>query len=158
MTHILIICTANICRSPVAEGLLRDRLSKRGLEDWTVSSAGTWAQQTRGPSANSVKVMSEYGLDIQYHMARMVEERYLSEANLVLCMEAGHAEALRAEFPDQAYKVYMISEMSGQSHSVRDPFGEPLISYQRMGAELAGLIDNGMDRIVQLAEENHAGG
>jgi hypothetical protein len=72
-------------------------------------------------------------------------------------MESGHAEALRAEFPDQAYKVYMISEMAGKSYSVHDPFGEPLRSYQRMGAELAGLIDSGMDRIVQLAEENYAG-
>ena len=157
MAHILVICTANICRSPVAEGLLRDRLNKRGPEDWTVSSAGTWAQETRGASANSIKVMSEYGLDIQDHVARIVEEQYLIEADLVLCMESGHAEALRAEFPDQAYKVYMISEMAGKSYSVHDPFGEPLRSYQRMGAELAGLIDSGMDRIVQLAEENYAG-
>ena len=158
MTHILVICTANVCRSPVAEALLRDRLSKRDLEDWTVSSAGTWAQEVRGASENSVIVMSEYGLDIQDHLARIVEEQYLSEADLVLCMESGHAEALRAEFPDQAYKVYMISEMAGKSYSVHDPFGEPLVSYQRMAAELAGLIDRGMDRIVQLAEENHAGG
>lgn len=157
MAHILIICTANICRSPVAEGLLRDRLAKRGLEDWTVSSAGTWAMQKRGASENSVIVARDYGLDISDHMARMVEEQYLREADLVLCMEAGHAEALRAEFPEQAHKVFMITEMSGQVYSVYDPFGEPLISYQRMAAELAGIIDGGMDRIVELAEENNAG-
>jgi len=156
MTHILIICTANICRSPVAEALLCDRLEKRGLEDWTVSSAGTWAMVKRGASENSVKVMSEYGLDIEDHEARMVEEAYLLDADLVLCMEAGHAEALRAEFPDQADKVYMISEMSGKSYSVSDPYGQPLVSYQRMAAELAGIIDSGMDRIVELAEENPA--
>ncbi len=157
MTHILIICTANICRSPVAEALLQDRLSKRGLEDWTVSSAGTWAQVTRGASENSVKVMDEYGLDIHDHQSRMVQEEFLAEADLVLCMEAGHAEALRAEFQDHAHKVYMLTEMTGQSYSVHDPFGEPLVSYQRMAAEMAGLIDGGMDRIVQLAEENRAG-
>lgn len=157
MAHILIICTANICRSPVAEALLRDRLNKRGLEDWTVSSAGTWAMQVRGAAENSIKVVSEYGLDIQDHEARMVEKQHLSESDLVLCMEMGHAEALRAEFPDQAFKVFLISEMSGRAYSVRDPFGEPMIAYQRMAAELAGLIDKGMDRIVQLAEENYAG-
>ena len=52
----------------------------------------------------------------------------------------------------------MISEMSGKSYSVSDPYGEPLVSYQRMAAELAGIIDSGMDRIVELAEENHAKG
>ena len=158
MVHILIICTANICRSPVAEAILRDRLSKRGLQDWTVSSAGTWAQQVRGASENSVIVVSEYGLDIRDHQARMVEEENLNEADLVLCMEIGHAEALKAEFPDKSYKIFLISEMSGRTFSVNDPFGEPLIAYRRMAAELEGLIDNGMDRIVQLAEENQAGG
>lgn len=158
MAHILIICTANICRSPVAEGLLRDRLAERGLDDWTVSSAGTWAMATRGASENSVIVAKDYGLDISDHVSRMVEEQYLSEADLVLCMEAGHAEALRAEFPAQSHKVFMITEMSGQAYSVYDPYGEPLISYQRMAAELAGIIDSGLDRTIELAEENSAGG
>lgn len=158
MAHILVVCTANICRSPVAQALLRDRLAERGLEDWTVSSAGTWATVKRGASDNSVIVARDYGLDISDHMARMIERSYLEEADLVLCMEAGHAEALRAEFPDQAYKVHMITEMAGRSYSVYDPYGEPLIAYQRMAAELAGLIDGGMDRIVELAEENAAGG
>jgi protein-tyrosine phosphatase len=158
MTHILIICTANICRSPVAEALLRDRLRKRELEEWSVSSAGTWALEKRSASENSVKVMSEYGLDITEHEAQMVEGQHMRDADLVLCMESGHAEALRAEFPDQAHKVYLISEMVGKSYSVHDPYGEPLFSYQHMAAELAGIIDGGMDRIVKLAEENSAGG
>lgn len=156
MACILIICTANICRSPVAEALLRDRLAKRGLEDWTVSSAGTWAMVERGASENSVIVAQDYGLDISDHVSRMVEEPHLRDADLVLTMEAGHAEALRAEFPAQSHKVFMITEMSGRAYSVSDPYGEPLISYQRMAAELTGIIDSGMDRIVQLAEENQA--
>ena len=154
MAHILVICTANICRSPVAAALLRDRLHKRGLDDWTVSSAGTWAQMKRGAADNSVRVMDQYGLDIHDHTARMVEKGYLQAADLVLCMEAGHAEALRAEFSRDAYKVFLLTEMVGQSYSIHDPFGEPLVAYQRMAAELENLIDKGMDRIVLLAEEN----
>lgn len=154
MAHILVICTANICRSPVAEALLRDRLQKRGLDDWTVSSAGTWAQFSRGAADNSILVMDQYGLDIHDHTARMVESDHLQAADLVLCMEAGHAEALRAEFSPDAHKVYLLTAMVGQSYSIHDPIGEPLKAYQRMAAELAGLIDKGMDRIVQLAEEN----
>lgn len=154
MAHILVICTANICRSPVAAALLRDRLHKRGLDDWTVSSAGTWAQMKRGAADNSVRVMDQYGLDIHDHTARMVKSGYLEAADLVLCMEAGHAEALRAEFSRDAYKVFLLTEMVGQSYSIHDPFGEPLVAYQRMAAELENLIDKGMDRIVLLAEEN----
>ena len=154
MANILVICTANICRSPVAEALLRDRLYKRGLDDWTVSSAGTWAQFSRGAADNSIIVMDQYGLDILDHTARMVEQEQLQAADLVLCMETGHVEALRAEFSRDAYKVYLLTAMVGQSYSIYDPFGEPMIAYERMAAELTDLIDRGMDRIVQLAEEN----
>ncbi|NCF68708.1 MAG: low molecular weight protein arginine phosphatase [Chloroflexi bacterium] len=156
MAHILIICTANICRSPVAEALIRDRLQKRGLDDWTVSSAGTWAQIRGGAAENSVLVMAQQGLDISDHQSRMVEESHLEQADLVLCMESGHAEALRTEFSKYAYKVYLLTAMVGQAYSVHDPIGEPLTAYERMAKELADLIDKGMDRIVLLAEENCA--
>ena len=61
MARILVICTANICRSPVAAALLRDRLRQRGLGDWTVSSAGTWAMEPRGASRYSVDVVQPGG-------------------------------------------------------------------------------------------------
>jgi protein-tyrosine-phosphatase len=154
MAHILVICTANICRSPVATAILQDRLSKRGLEDWTVSSAGTWAVAERAASHNSQVVMAEYGHDISDHLARMVELSYLAEADLVLCMEEGHVEALTFEFPDQAHKIYPITAMAGKTYSVNDPYGQSLLEYQKMAAELAGIIDRGMDRIVELAEAN----
>jgi protein-tyrosine-phosphatase len=156
MTHILFICTANICRSPVAEALLNDRLKKNGYDDWTVGSAGTWAL-SRGPAAqNSQIVSAQYGLDISDHVSRMVNEAHLKEADLILCMEEGHVEALKVEFPDQAHKIYPLTAMIGPIYNVNDPFGGPLVDYQIMIAELARIIDGGFDRIIELAEENNA--
>ncbi len=154
MPEILFVCTANICRSPVAEALLRDRLEKKGRADWTVSSVGTWAQRQRGASHNSILVIQQYGLDINNHIARMVTAQHLQDADLVLCMETGHAEALRFEFPENAYKVYLLSEMVGKEYSVDDPYGGSYAAYQRMAAELADLIDRGLDQIIALTEEN----
>lgn len=156
MAHILVICTANICRSPVAEALLVNRLQDRGYDDWTVSSAGTWAMVKRGAAHNSQVVSAQYGLDISDHIARMVEESYLTEADLVLCMEEGHVEALKAEFPDEAQKIYPITAMAGPTYSVADPFGGSLLDYQQMAAELASIIDRGLDRIIELAEANRS--
>lgn len=153
MAHILVVCTANICRSPVAAGLLRDRLRQRGLGQWTVSSAGTWAQIPRGASRNSVEVMRRNGHDISSHRARMIEEEHLASANLVLCMEAGHAEALRAEFPEHAGRVFMISEMVGGNYNIADPYGSDYPEYERMYVSLSEIIDKGMDRIINLAHE-----
>ena len=67
MTSILIVCTANICRSPVVEVLLKARLAERNLDDWQVSSAGTWAYDGRRPSELSELLMSEQGYDISDH-------------------------------------------------------------------------------------------
>ena len=151
MPHILTVCTANICRSPVAEALLKDELSKRGILDWTVTSAGTWAQMRRGASRYSIQVAAERGLDITSHQAAMIEAQHLKDADLVLCMESGHAEALRAEFPAYAHKIYLISEMIGKKYNVDDPYGSALDSYQLMAEELSQIITNGFDRIVELA-------
>lgn len=154
MPHILIICTANICRSPVAEGLLRDRLHKRGFLDWTVSSAGTWAQITRGASRNSVVVMKERGLDISQHVSQIVEASHMQRADLVLCMESGHAEALRAEFYSHAFKVHLLTEMSGRHYSISDPYGQALPAYVMMAKEVEQMIDEGLDRIIELTRLN----
>lgn len=157
MAHVLFICTANICRSPVAMGLLRQRLQEEGIADWTVTSAGTWAQLKRRPASNSIRVMAAQGIDIGAHQAQLVNREMLAEANLVLCMERGHVEALRAEFPEEAGKIYLLSEMVDRQYSITDPYGSPLPEYEQMAADLAGLIDKGFDRIVELAGENATG-
>lgn len=157
MARILMVCTANICRSPVAAALMRDRLRRKGYTDWQVGSAGTWAIVPRGASRNSIDVMTQRGFDIVNHRATMVEEAHLREADLVLTMEIGHAEALRAEFPSQAHKVFMLSEMIGQNFNVVDPYGGPFEEYERMADTLSTLIDDGLDRIVELAQTNANG-
>lgn len=154
MAHILVVCTANICRSPVAMVLLRDRLAREGLTGWTVGSAGTWAMEQRGAAHYSRAVMAQVGLDLDDHLARMVDESLLAEADLVLCMEEGHVEALRHEFPQHAGKIYALAEMVGPAYSVADPYGGQYIDYQRMAAELTSLIDRGLGRIIELAQEN----
>jgi protein-tyrosine-phosphatase len=154
MPNILVVCTANICRSPVGEVVLRDRLNKQGLTDWKVASAGTWAEPDRNAAAFSRQLMAAQGFDLEGHRSRMVSEENLAAADLVLVMETGHAEALRAEFPQYANKVYLLSEMAGPRYSVTDPYGGPLEAYQEMVAELTTLIEKGLPRIMQLAQAN----
>ena len=152
MTHILVVCTANICRSPVVEVVLRDRLKSRGLADWTVASAGTWALDGYGASQHSVTIMAEKGLDLQAHQARTITEKMLAEADLVVCMESGHVEAIKAEFPHCQEKVFLLSQMIGRRYSISDPYGGPLEGYQRMAEEVTNIIDGGLEKIIALAQ------
>lgn len=155
--HIIIVCTANVCRSPVGEALLREKLQAEGLGDWRVTSAGTWAQMERGASQFSVEVVRErYGLDLGHHQAKMIDEAMMVEADLLLCMESGHAEALRAEFPAQAHKVYMLSQMISPRtrFNVDDPYGGSKFGYEQMVTQVDELITDGLPRIIRLARQN----
>ena len=154
MPKILVVCTANICRSPVGEALLRERLHEQGLEGWEVASAGTWAYPGQSAAEYSSLLMAEQGLNIEEHASQIVSDELLQENDLVLCMERGHVEALRAEFSDQREKIYLLTEMSDRNYSVSDPYGGPLESYEDMVEELTMLVEEGLDRIIKLASKN----
>lgn len=156
MPHILLVCTANICRSPVAAALLRQKLAANGRtpSDWVVQSAGTWATIKRGPSRFSTQLMADRGMDISRHRAKMIDEKMLAQADLILCMETGHVEALKIEFPQFRDRIFTLSEMVDKPYSIADPYGGPLEEYQRMVAEVEDLIDAGFERMLALAEEN----
>ena len=154
MANILVICTANICRSPIAEGLIADRLNKQGLGDWVIHSAGTWADNDRPVTRYSAEVMQEEeGLDIFAHRARMVTNEILSEADLVLCMTKNHAESLRVEFHDQASKIYLLSQMvNNRRYDISDPYGSAKPNYVRMYKQVKDLVEQGLPRMIELVE------
>lgn len=154
MPQILVVCTANICRSPVAAALLKQKLSENGRAAWNVQSAGTWATSKRGPARFSTKLMAEQGIDISQHQAQMVNAALMAQADLILCMETGHVEALQIEFPQQRDRIFTLSEMANKPYSIPDPYGSPLEAYQEMVEEVTRLINVGFTRIVALAEEN----
>ena len=93
MTSILVICTGNICRSPISEGLLRDALERRfGAAAPGVSSAGTSGLEGSGAMPESVQAASELGIDIAGHVARRLTPAMASEADLLLCMASDHRD------------------------------------------------------------------
>ncbi len=153
MPEILVICTANICRSPVVEAVLRARLREVG-DDWRVTSAGTLALPGFGPAENSAAVAGELGLDISGHRSQRAEEPQVAAADLVLCMEWGHKEALRIEYPEHRERIYLLTEMIGDDREVDDPIGGPRFAYQQMAAEVVELVEAGLGRIVELARGN----
>lgn len=154
MPHILVVCTANICRSPVVTALLQQRLNGHGRTGWTVESAGTWATIARGAARYSIQLMAAQNIDISQHQARMINEEMIKQADLILGMESGHVEALQVEFPSHRKRIFTLSQMAGKSYSVADPYGGTLKDYQDMVAEVTRLIDVGFSRIVALAEKN----
>jgi protein-tyrosine-phosphatase len=155
MGTILVVCTGNLCRSPMAAALLQARLEQdEQREDWLVISAGTWAPDGRPASAHAIAEMMERGLDIAAHRSKNVDEAALGHADLVLVMTRNHAEALSVVFPQQTGKVYLLSSMARETYDIPDPYGGTRLEYAEVARELERLIEAGYDRIVTLAESS----
>ena len=150
MPHLLILCTANICRSPMADGLARDLLHKAGYSDWTVSSAGTWSLVGHKADEFSLQLLAERGIDLSGHRSQRVTRELLERADVVLVMTHDHKEAVQVEFPELADKVHLISEMVGQNYSIADPIGGSLEDFRYTFNELDQLLTKGLARIVEL--------
>lgn len=135
----------------MAMGLLREKLHKEGLEgEYRVHSAGVWGLESQPPSAYSCEMMEERGIDISDHRSHDLTPQDVEEADLILTMERGQAEAISLEFPHHAHKVHLLSEMIGRHYDIRDPYGSPLYEYRQCAAEIERLIEEGYPRIMQL--------
>jgi protein-tyrosine phosphatase len=124
--QILVVCVGNICRSPMAEALLKRDL--RGNDEFTVESAGLGALVGHPASEHSVALMRELGLDISAHRARQIHPDMVQAADLVLVMEAGHKRAIDDADPTARGKIHRLGEW--QEKDIIDPYRKPLAAYE----------------------------
>jgi protein-tyrosine-phosphatase len=152
MSSILFICTGNLCRSPMATGLLRKRLTEKGLDTrHEVGSAGIWAVDGHPASDNAITVMAERSIDITDHIAHTITADDVAEADLILAMSREHEHMIRNTWPQYEWKLHLLSEMVGKRKDVRDPYGGPIEEYRACANILSDYIDRGLARILELA-------
>jgi protein-tyrosine phosphatase len=152
MSVILFVCTGNLCRSPMAAGLLRQRLLEKGLEaQHRVVSAGVWAVDDHPASSQAIAVMAERGIDITDHVAHTITASDVAEADLILAMSREHEEVIQNTWPQYSWRVHRLSEMVGKRRDVVDPYAGPIEGYRACADTLTEYIDQGLERILELA-------
>ncbi|MBU1670223.1 MAG: hypothetical protein KKF41_12740 [Actinobacteria bacterium] len=114
---LLFVCTGNICRSPMAEGLAKHWLEQDypgTAGEVTVASAGVSALVGEGPTAEATAVMASRGIDIEAHRARDVERGMLEESSLVLTMEDRQTRHARSIAPAaDVHNLLRAAEVAG---------------------------------------------
>lgn len=147
MKHILLVCTGNTCRSPMAEALLRRKLEERGFDDVTVGSAGTGAWDGAPASEGAYLVALEHGLDLSSHRARLLTRELANDATLVLTMGRHHRARVEQLGSVEAHLLGEYAGRNGLEAEVRDPFGGDIEGYRETFTELDTLLDQVVARV-----------
>lgn len=123
---ILMVCLGNICRSPLAEGIMREKIKQHGL-DWEVDSAGTGSWHVGNePDHRSIAVGLDNGIDIRSQRGRQISKEDLDTFDLIFVMDSSNYQNVqRLVFrKEQKDKIEMIMNLvqPGYNQSVPDPY------------------------------------
>lgn len=151
--NILVVCVGNVCRSPMAEALLRQALLDE--DEVSVSSAGLGALVDFPAAGYAEDLMAERGLDISGHKARQLTPEIVDENDLILVMESAHKRAIEARDPAAHSKIFLLC--ASLYADIPDPFRKSKTHFE----EVLQLIEQGVAdwaaKIRAKQPEIHAG-
>ena len=167
--EILFVCLGNLCRSPMAEELLKKRLSEAGLlERYRVHSAGIIARRDQVPPIEAVRAATEYGVDLRRHLSTPLTKALLERASLVVAMDRMNVELILNLVPDLGSRLRLMMSFAGQEieptpgdgeewggrasrFDVPDPMGESPELYRESYRRIADGVD-GLLRSLRKSE------
>ena len=142
---IMFVCTANICRSPMAEKLFNFMVQGQGLK-FKGDSCGLM-DGGREISLHSMHLLLEQGItEAQEHISKQFTQPMLSGSRLVLTMEERQRDILRAKEPDMAHKILTLNEIVGEEGDIKDPYGSDLDNYRKT----YGIIEDRLSRLIEM--------
>jgi protein-tyrosine phosphatase len=119
--RILIVCVGNICRSPMAEGMLKNWLASKN-STIEVTSAGVAAVVDKPPTRIAQALMQSRNIDISSHVARQITEEMVREADLILVMENSQKKRIENVYPFSLGKVFLLGKWE-EEFEIPDPYG-----------------------------------
>ena len=152
MKTILFLCTGNVCRSPMAEGLFRHAVKGRG--EFRILSAGLGAMDGYPPTNHSVEAMKEIGIDISHQRSRALTAELVRQADLILGMTHSHTDTVALLYPQAAEKTFLLREFDDTLEAYEKDIGDPIGSPYYVYAESRDQIEQGIVTLLKFMEQN----
>jgi protein-tyrosine phosphatase len=143
-SNIIVICAGNICRSPIAEAVLRSRL---GRTDVRVCSAGVAALVDHPADPLAQAVAAEHGYDLSAHRAQQATQQLLTAMDLILTLDQTHSEWIRQRFPELYGRVHKLGRWQGNA-DVEDPYRLPKAAFEKAYVEIDAYCADWVKRVV----------
>jgi len=153
MKRILFVCTGNICRSPMAEGLFRHMT--HDSHEYEAMSAGVGAVNGLPPSAHAIAALKELGIDISHQRSRALTADLVGRADYIFGMTQGHVDAVSMLYPHTAERAFLLREFDETldvfEKDISDPIGESYEVY----ASCRDQIEQGIVSMLKFIEHNN---
>lgn len=143
MNNLLTLCVGNICRSPIAEALLKQRFPEKNV--W---SAGLGALVGNPADPLAVEVAATHGLNLSAHRAQQLAGWMCESADLILVMEQRHKFEVERLYPLVRGKVFRLGEIG--KFDISDPYRQPKAAFETGYSHIAQGVADWVPRIRQM--------
>lgn len=142
---VMFVCTGNICRSAMAEGILKKIAVDKKL-NLKVYSCGIYAEDGDNATYNAIYVAREYDIDISSHRATNIRNSKIQEMDIILCATKSHRDSVIYMYPNLQGKVYTIKEYAefddnGKDIDIKDPWGYDVEIYNNCMIEIQRCLE-----------------
>src|SRR5438876_9677134 len=156
MKTILFVCTGNVCRSPMAEGIFRQAIQGRG--DYRAVSAGIGAAEGQPPSPYAVQAVRELGIDISGQRSRMLTPELIEEADYIFGMTHNHVDTVLLLYPQAAEKTFLLREFDETLDLFEKDIGDPIGGSYDVYLNCRDQIEQGIASLLRFIHEHDMAG
>ena len=151
MKRVLFVCTGNICRSPMAEGLFRHNV--RGRSSFEVYSAGVGAMDGQPPSDYAVRALAELGIDISHQRSNSLSAELVSKADYIFGMTHSHVDAITLLYPQAAEKTFLLREFDETLDFFEKDISDPIGGSYEVYANCRDQIEQGIASMLNFLDQ-----